>query len=370
MIQVAKPYLDEEELKNIGEVLKTGWLGMGDRVFKFENELKGMFKRKHAICVNTGTTAIHIALDSLGIGPGDEVIVPSFTFVASAQAILMCDAKPVFCDIEPEDLNIDVSHLKKLLTKKTKAVIPVHYGGAPCRMDDILKIAKEKKLHVVEDAAHAFGSKYQDKLIGSFGDVTCFSFDPIKNITCGEGGAVLLDDDKTADIIMKKRILGIDKDTWNRYKHQRSWFYEVHMKGYRYHMSNINAAVGLVQLKKFDMLSNKRKEIAKLYDEELSKVKGISLLRHDYEKIVPFNYTILADKRDDLMRFLEAKGVGTVINYIPCHVHPLFNKEKISLPNTDAAYKRIVSIPLHAGLTVDEVKTVIKSIKDFYTEKA
>lgn len=366
MINAAKPLLGKEELDAVAEVFKTGWLGMGDRVFKFETELKNLFGRKHAVCVNTGTTAIHLALDSIGIKEGDEVIVPSLTFIGSIQPILMCGAKPVFCDVESDDLNISVKHLRSLLTKKTRAIIPVHYGGEPCAMDEILDIAKKCGAHVVEDAAHAFGSKYKGKLLGSFGDITCFSFDPIKNLTCGEGGAILLDDDKTADIIIKKRILGIDKDTWNRYQHKRNWSYEVHLKGYRYHMSNINAAIGLVQLQKFGKFAARRREIARFYDKNLTGIKGLRFLKHNYDEAAPFNYTILADRRDELMVYLEGKGIGTVINYIPNHDQPLFGGIKVDLPNTEKAYKDMVSIPMHAGLSDEDIKTVVGAIKDFY----
>lgn len=366
MINAAKPVIGKEELDEVRKVFETGWLGMGDRVFQFENELKTMFARKHAICVNTGTSAIHIALDSLGIKSGDEVIVPSLTFIGSIQPILICGAKPVFCDIEPDDLNVSVKHIISLITKKTKAIIPVHYGGAPCDMDELLAIGKKNKISIVEDAAHAFGSSYKGKLIGSFGDITCFSFDPIKNLTCGEGGAILLDDDKIAEMIVRKRILGIDKDTWNRYKHKRNWFYEVQEIGYRYHMSNINAAIGLVQLKKVKGAAAKRQEIAGFYDKNLSGLKKVKLLKHDYAETVPFNYTILAEKRDELMVHLEKNGIGTIINYIPNHIQPLFVKEKVRLPNTEAAYKDMVSIPMHAGLTITDAETVVRAIKEFY----
>lgn len=366
MISAARPVIGKEELEEVKKVFETGWLGMGDRVFQFENELKTKFGRKHAICVNNGTAAIHIALDSSGIKAGDEVIVPSLTFIATIQPVLMCGARPVFCDIELDDLNISVKRVKSLITKKTKAVIPVHYGGSPCDMDKLLAMGRKNNIRIIEDAAHAFGSFYKDRLIGSFGDIACFSFDPIKNLTCGEGGAVLLDDERAADIIIKKRILGIDKDTWNRYKHKRSWFYEVQDVGYRYHMSNINAAIGLAQLKRVSAAAARRQRIAEFYDMGLSGLKKIRLLKHDYGKIVPFNYTILAEDRDGLMAYLDKHGIGTLINYIPNHIQPLFKKHKVSLPNTESAYKAMVSIPMHAGLTDEDIQIVVDTIKKFY----
>lgn len=370
MINVAKPSTGKAELDSIEAVLKTGWLGMGDKVFQFENELKKIFKRKYVIGVNTGTTAIHLALDALGVKDSDEVIVPSLTFIGTVQPILLCRARPVFCDIELDDLNMSAKHLKRLITKRTKVIMPVHYGGVPCNMDEILNIGKEFGINIVEDAAHAFGSKYNGRLIGSFGDIACFSFDPIKNITCGEGGAIALDDDCMAEDMIKKRILGVDKDTWTRYKHKRNWFYEVHVKGYRYHMSNINAAIGIAQLKKFDAFAKKRCSIAKFYDRELSSLKGLRILRHDLNQTVPFNYTILAERRDDLMGHLKRRGIGTVINYIPNHMQPIFADIRAKLPNTEAAYKKIVSIPLHAAMTPREAVTVVKAIKKFYKHES
>jgi len=366
MIQVAKPLVGKEELANIAGVLKTGWFGMGERVFQLEDKLKKMFKRKYAICVNTGTNALHLALDSMGIKKGDEVIVPSLTYIGTVQPVVMCGARPVFCDVGMSDLNISVRYLKKLITKKTKAIIPVHYGGMPCRMTAILKLARKQNIRVVEDAAHAFGSRYNNKLVGSFGDITCFSFDPIKNVTCGEGGVILLDDDKLAGMIVKKRILGVDKDTWNRYKHERSWFYEVQTKGFRYHMSNINAAIGLAQLKKLNKLARARQKIAKFYDKKLSGTREIKILKHDYETTIPFNYTVFAGRRDELMEFLKKKGIGTVINYIPNHLQPLFRNKREKLPNTEEAYKKIVSIPMHSALTLGEARMVVNAIKKFY----
>ncbi|MCQ9207531.1 MAG: DegT/DnrJ/EryC1/StrS family aminotransferase [Omnitrophica bacterium] len=369
MIQVARPLLGKAELDSVDRVLKTGWLGMGDKVFQFETKLKEMFKRKHAICVNTGTTALHLALDAIGLKKGDEVIVPSFTFVATVQPIVMCGGIPRFCDIRTEDLNMDVRHAGKLISKKTKAIIPVHYGGAPCNMSEILKLAKKHRLRVIEDAAHAFGSRYNGRLIGSFGDITCFSFDPIKTITCGEGGAILLDDRGLSETVTKKRMLGIDKDTWSRYKHKRSWFYEVHMKGYRYHMGNMNAAIGIAQLAKFKKFAKKRKQIAKFYDDKLSNLGAVRIIKRNYSSITPFNYTILAEERDRLMEFLNGKGIITAINYIPNHLQPFFKRNKASLPNTESVYEKILSIPLHAALRLRDAEFVAETIKDFYRKK-
>lgn len=368
-LPLSRPSIGRCELKAVNKVFKSCWLGMGKEVFDFENSLKKLFNRKYAIAVTTGTSAIHIALDSIGLKRGDEVIVPSLTFTGSVQPIVLCGAKPVFCDVERETLNVSRRLIEKKITKKTKAIIIVHYGGLPCDMDEILKLGRAYRIRVIEDAAHALGSHYKNRLIGSFGDITCFSFDPIKIITCGEGGAVVLDDRKTGELVIKKRILGIDRDTWNRYKHKRSWFYSVKETGFRYHMSNINAAIGLVQLRKMGSFIKERCEIARCYDSGLGGTKNIQIIERDYLKVAPFNYTVLAEKRDALMSYLERSGITTGINYMPNHIQPIFRSKKISLPNTEYLYGKIISLPLYAGMKRREAEYVIRKIKDFYREK-
>jgi len=227
MIPVQRPCIGKEELEAVGKVFETGWLGMGSVTKEFEDAVREFIGTENVIAVNTGTTALHLAFDAIGLGPGDEVIVPSLTYVATIQAITATGATPVFCDIKEDTLNMDVNDVKKKITKRTKAIVPVHYRGIPCDMDSILTLAEQFKLRIVEDAAHAFGSYYKGKRIGSFGDITCFSFDPIKNITCGEGGMIITQNSKLLDIMQRKRILGIDKDTWSRYQNKRSWFYDV-----------------------------------------------------------------------------------------------------------------------------------------------
>jgi len=274
------------------KVFSTGWLGLGSTVFEFENKLKDYLGAKHVLAVNTGTTALHIALDAFGIKDGDEVIVPSLTFCASIQVITALGARPVFCEINPDNLNIDVTDVKKKITKNTTAILPVHYCGQACDMDALMEIGKNRNIFIIEDAAHAFGSSYQGKKIGSFGDATCFSFDPIKNLTCGEGGAVALSDDATAELIRTKRILGIDKDTWHRYRNERAWFYEVTTQGYRYHMSNINAAIGIAQLMKFEIFIQRKKDIVQKYNDAFMKIDRLKILSWNLTETAPFTYIV------------------------------------------------------------------------------
>ncbi|UCD54809.1 MAG: DegT/DnrJ/EryC1/StrS family aminotransferase, partial [Candidatus Omnitrophota bacterium] len=270
---------------------------------------------------------------------------------------------------------IDIEDAEKRITGRTKAILAVHYGGMPCNMDRLLEIGKKKKIRIVEDAAHAFGSLYKGKKIGGFGDVACFSFDPIKNLTCGEGGCVTLNDARLAGILRKKRLLGITRDTWMRYKNKRSWFYEVVTEGYRYHMSNINASIGLAQFKKFEKFIEKKKYIVKEYDGFFRGIKGIGLLRRNYIESAPFNYTIKIfdpnrkNIRDGFIHYMAKRGISIGINYIPNHIQPFFRKFRKKLPVTERVWKEIVSLPLYYDMTKAELKKVRYSVKRFMEGK-
>ena len=364
-IPVSRPSLGEEELAAVRKVFLSGWLGLGADVLEFEKALAGFLGASQVVCTNTGTTALHLALDALGIGPGDEVILPSLTFVASAQAVSATGARPVFCDIRPEDLNIDVEDARGRVTPRTKAIVPVHYRGIPCDMDALSDLGADRGIHVVEDAAHAFGSSYRGKRIGSFGEMACFSFDPIKNITCGEGGAVVFRDGGLLERIQQKRILGIDKDTWSRYRNERSWFYDVVTRGFRYHMSNINAAIGLVQIRKFEAMNRRKIEVARRYDEAFGDLDGIELLENQgYNGIGLFAYMVkVRPHRNELMDYLAARGVGSGVHYIPSHLFSYFRQEGLVLPETERVYQEILSLPLFPDITDEQVDRVINEVQ-------
>jgi dTDP-4-amino-4,6-dideoxygalactose transaminase len=368
MIPVSRPSMGHEELNEVKKVFDTGWLGLGATVFEFENRIKEYLPAHNVVAVNTGTSALHVALDAFGVTEGDEVIVPSLTFCASIQVITALGARPVFCEINPGNLNMDVSDVKTRITKKTKAIMPVHYCGQACDMDALMEIGRNRNIAIIEDAAHAFGSSYMGKKIGSFGDATCFSFDPIKNLTCGEGGAVALADDTIAEIIRTKRILGIDKDTWHRYRNERAWFYEVTMQGHRYHMSNINAAIGLVQLKKIELFIQKKKEIVQKYNDAFKNIDGLKILSWNLNETAPFTYIIrvLNGVREDLIAFLKENGIGTGIHYIPNHLQPFFRSFAMSLPVTEQIGEEILTLPLYYDMKEDDISLVIKSVTAFF----
>ena len=365
MIKVSQGILGAEELAQVKEAFGYGYFGMAYKTVEFEEGLKKYLGAKHVIAVNNCTSALHLAMDALGIGKGDEVILPSLTFIGAFQATTATGATPVPVDIYPDTLLIDIEDVKRKITPRTKAIMPVHYTGNPCNIDALAKIAAEHKLRIIEDAAHAFGSYYQGKKIGSFGDIICFSFDSIKNITCGEGGAVICQEEELADILRQKRLCGQKRPTqastvWK----ERSPIFEVNMQGYRYHMSNINAGIGLAQLKKIDSFIARRREICCKYDNVFKNIPEINCLPINYDNVAPHIYVIRVKNglRDKLMEYLKNLDIETGINYMPNHLHKFFSRKKVSLPETEKAYKEILTIPLHCGLSDNDVDKVIQGI--------
>lgn len=368
-IKVSMGCLGEEELAEVQAAFEYGYFGLASKVTEFEQQLAQYLGAERVIATNTGTSALHLALNTLGIGPGDEVIVPSLTFVGSFQAISATGATPVACEISPDTLLLDVEDARNRITSQTKAIMPVHYAGNPCDMGALLEVSDHYGLRIVEDAAHAFGSTYYGRKIGSFGDITCFSFDSIKNITCGEGGAIVCRDPQLVDLARQKRLLGMDRKShagasWK----ERSWFFDVKTQGFRYHMSNINAAIGLAQLKKVDRFIARRREICRRYDQAFSDTLGIQRLRINYDEAAPHIYVVRVKdgRRDALMQFLKDRDVETGINYIPNHLHSYFKQDGLSLAQSEEAYKEILTLPLHYCLSNADVEAVIDSAIEFF----
>lgn len=365
-IPLQLPSIGEEEVDAVRTVFNSRWLGLGSVVKEFEDAVKDLVGARNVIAVNTGTSAIHVALEAFGVGKGDEVIVPSLTFVATIQAIIQTGAVPVFCDVDENTLNMGIEDVKKRITPRTKVVLPVHYGGLPCEMDALTSFCADRNLLLVEDACHAFGSKYKGRFIGTFGNATCFSFDPIKNITCGEGGAVCTENDQVAESIRTKRILGIEKETWRRYREQRGWFYEVTTPGYRYHMSNINAAIGLCQLRKLERFMEKKRHYVKKYDDAFKGISEIRLLTRNYEETAPFFYVVRMKNRDAFTDFLKDQDIDVGVHYIPNHLQPLFSAHAFDLPVTDMVWKEIVTLPLYYDMTDEVFDTVVSKVREFF----
>jgi dTDP-4-amino-4,6-dideoxygalactose transaminase len=372
MIRVSRGCLGDEELAAVRHVFDGGYFGMGSQVFEFEAALRNYLGAAEVVATNTGTSALHLALDALGIGEGDEVIVPSLTFVASFQAIHATGATPVPCDVTPGTLLIDLADAERRITPKTKALMPVHYAGNPCDMDALHALKERYRLRIVEDAAHAFGATFKGRKIGSFGDVACFSFDSIKNITCGEGGAAVCREEALADLIRQKRLLGMDrKSPFPAGGMEQKWQVRITTRGYRCHMSNINAAIGLEQLKKVDRFIARRREICRAYERAFRQLEGLERLAVPYDEAAPHIYVIRVreGRRDALMQFLKAKDIETGINYVPNHLHAYFQSDGLALPAAESAYKEILTLPLHCALSDDDVGCVISSVRAFFGER-
>ncbi len=365
IIRLSKSCIGDAEKKAVIGVLDREYLGMGVEVQEFEKMLEAFFGRK-VVCVANGTAALQLALQACGIGNGDEVLVPSLTYVASYQAISATGATPVSCDIDPETYFIDWRDAEKRCTNKTKAIMPVHYSGGIGNLDDLYKFAKRRNLKVIEDAAHAFGTTWQGKNIGGFGDIACFSFDGIKNITSGEGGCITSNDENIIRNIRDSRLLGVEKDTENRYAGKRSWEFDVNAQGWRYHMSNIMAAIGIEQLKRFGEFAIIRQERAKLYDSILSGVEKIKPLKRDYNTVVPHIYVVRIigmKNRHEIQSKLLELGIQTGIHYQPNHMLSFYKKEgEIQLPVTEAIYPELLTLPLHPQISEIEVKYVVDNL--------
>lgn len=367
-IRLSKSVVGILEKEALHAVIDNGYLGMGSFVQEFESKLRDYLGAKHVICVCSGTAALHLALMSIGLKQDDEVLVQSLTFLASFQAITAASAKPVPCEISPETCTIDLKDAAKKISDKTKAIMPVHYGSRVGNLDDIYEFAEKNNLSVVEDAAHAFGTVYKNKKVGSFGNIACFSFDGIKNITSGEGGAVVTNDDKVAQFVKDARLLGVEKDTEKRYQGMRSWEFDVTHQGYRYHMSNLFAAIGLVQFERFNKeFKPKRQILARKYHEVFEKISGIILFPNDYDEIVPhiFPIRVLNNKRDGLRKHLLDNNIECGIHYFPNHLLSYYGARKGELPITEQIYGELLSLPLHPDLTEKDQERVISCVVEW-----
>ena len=368
MIRLSKSCIGEAEKKAVLGVLDREFLGMGEEVRQFEQELSAFFGRP-AVCVVNGTAALQLALQASGIGKRDEVLVQSLTYVASFQAISAIGAKPVACDVDPETLCLDWKDAEKRLTPKTKAVMPVHYSGGVGKLDEIYAFAEKHRLRVIEDAAHAFGTVYQGKKVGGFGDIACFSFDGIKNITSGEGGCIVTDDEEVLHIVRDTRLLGVEKDTEQRYSGKRSWQFDVKKQGWRYHMSNIMAAIGSEQLKSFPEIVGKRRTLAKHYDSLFFNHVQIQPLARDYETVVPHIYVVRIKGMNNLSILqarLSKKGIQTGRHYKPNHWLSLYsNEQEASLPVTEDVFSELLSLPMHPNLLEGEIEFIVDSLLNF-----
>jgi dTDP-4-amino-4,6-dideoxygalactose transaminase len=365
-VRLSKSSITQAEKDAVLKVLDKEHLGMGEEVCEFEQKIKHYLRTDmDVVCVNTGTSALHLALSALNIKSGDEVLVPSLTYIASFQAISATGAKPVSCEVSPETLFIDVNDARKKITNKTKAIMPVHYASSSKGMSRVYQLAEEFGLRVVEDAAQAFGSQRDGEVIGVTGDIVCFSFDGIKNITSGEGGAILSKDKVFIQKVQDGRLLGVVKDTEERFKKQRSWDFDVTYQGFRYHMSNIMAAIGIVQIDRIEEFRVKRKGIAKKYIKELKKIKEVDFFDFNFDEILPHIFVVKVKDRDGLRDHLTINDIESGVHYKPNH---LLSKYKLNdkLPITENIYKEILTLPCHFDLTSEEQNFIVTKIIEYY----
>jgi dTDP-4-amino-4,6-dideoxygalactose transaminase len=371
-IPVFVPSIGVDTLKHLLDAFDVGWLGMGNTTLAFEEQLAEWLglDGRYVVCANTGTSAAHLALRAAGVGPGDEVITPSFNYVADHQSIRATGADVVMCDIRDDDLGIDIASAESMITKRTKAIVPLHFAGIPCRIDEVYALARRHGLRVIEDACHAFGSTVDGAKIGSTGDLQFFSFDPVKIITSIDGGAIVTSSRDEFEAMRNMRLLGVDKDTTLRYQNARAWEYDVVSEGYRYHMTNIFASVGVSQLKRADEFIAKRQKICTRYSAAFSEIPGLRVLRTDYVDVGPFIYSVrvLDGQREALIAHLKALDVEVGIHFVPVHKHTYFANARCSpMPVTDQVVDEVLTLPLHSLMLEEDVRRVIDGVQSFFS---
>jgi perosamine synthetase len=373
------PEIGDDEIQSVVETLRSGWLTTGPKVRQFEENLASYIGCKETIAVNSGTAALHLALEAAGVKANDEVLVPTMTFAATAEVVLYLNAKPVLIDCQPDTLNIDSQQIEKHISPKTKAIIPVHMGGQPCEMDPILQIATRHRLTVIEDAAHALPAYYNGRKVGTIGDMTCFSFYATKTITTGEGGMLATHNQEFADRARIMSLHGISKDAWKRYTAEGSWYYEIISPGYKYNLTDIAAAIGIEQLKKCDGYWQGRQRLAAMYDEGFAELAEIerptvgSNGQHAWHLyIIQLQLERLRITRNEFIEALRQKNIGTSVHFIPLHLHPYYRNtlghKPTDFPAATAAFDRIISLPIYPKMTDADISRVIDAVREIVKE--
>ena len=371
--------LGEEEVKAVAEVIRSGWLTMGGKTFEFERQFAAYVGATHAISVSSCTAALHLALEAIGLTRDDEVLVPTMTFTASAEVVTYFGARPVFVDIDSLSLNMDPSDAERKITSRTKAIIPVHLAGVPCDMAEILDLAEKHHLHVIEDAAHAVPSSYRGKRIGIISELTAFSFYATKTLTTGEGGMITTENEKYARRLQMMRLHGISRDAWKRYSAEGSWFYEVLETGYKYNLTDIQAALGLAQLAKCDDMRSARERIATRYTVAFQSHEALEVPNVATDRSTSWHLYVLRLRlerlRIDRNRFISEladRGVSTSVHFIPLHLQPVYQRDygykAGDLPGAEREYHRSLSLPIYSGLRDEEVEQVIIAVSDVANE--
>lgn len=363
-IPYGKQWIEEDDIEAVVEVLRSDWLTQGPKVEEFEKAVAEYCGVQYAVAVSSGTAALHAAYAVAGIREGDEVITTSLTFSGTANGVVYCGGTPILCDIEADTLNIDPSEIVKKITPKTKAIAPVDFAGHPCAYEEIVKIAKEHNLLVIEDAAHALGSTYKEKKIGTIADMTILSFHPVKAITTGEGGMVLTNNKDFYEKLKVFRHHGIVKKP-----EQGGWYYEIENLGYNYRLTDMQCALGLSQLKKLDRFVARRREIVTQYNKAFESIEAITLpTEKDYAKSAyhVFIIQVRADRRK-IFEALQQESIGVQVHYVPVHFLPFYQRKfgykKGDFPVTESYYERAITLPLFPKMADSDVERVIKAVK-------
>jgi len=382
----ARPSIGEGEIAEVVDSLRSGWVTTGPKVKRFELAFAEYIGSRHAVAVSSCTAGLHIALTALGIGPGDEVIVPSLTFCSTANVVVHLGARPVLVDVG-HDFNIAPQAVVNAITSRTKAIMPVHYGGQACDLKAIYEIARQHKLAVVEDAAHAVGSSYNGRKIGSSSlfesmmdgsvvrSAAVFSFYATKNMTTGEGGMIAASDDDLANKMRLLSLHGMSLDAWKRYSNAGSWYYEVVLPGYKNNMTDIQASLGIHQLRRLDGFIKARQRYAKIYDDAFSELDEIQLpiahpeRNHAYHLyVMRLDLERLCIDRSQFIEELKARNIGTSVHFIPVHLHPFYRQRfgyrRGDLPTAEYLYDRIISLPLCPSMTDADVQDVIAAVTE------
>ncbi len=373
-IRLFKPYIGKEELENIKDVFDRAWLGLGPKVSEFEIEWCKYIEIKTSIAVNSATAALHLALNAYHFKEGSKVLIPAITFASTATAILYNRLEPIFVDVNAETISISLQDLEKKYDKNCVAVIPVHMGGHPVPMDELMEFAKSKNLAVIEDCAHCAGGEFKGCKLGTWGDIGCFSFEEKKCMTTGDGGMICSDDEDLITPLRSYRWVGIDKDTWKRakgytdsaYLNAMHWYYEIAVLGYKYNMNDLAASIGLAQLKKLDWMNERRRQCIKRYLQGVKNLKNIKpLVPYEPDNYVYWIFGVRCDRRDDLIIHLKSKGIATGVHYMPLPLHPLFKSYDYGCENSNKIWKTFVTLPLFAELTNEEINYVVDALSEF-----
>lgn len=365
--------IDEAEIEEVTATLRSAWLTTGPKVQTFQQRLAEYVGAPHAVAVNSATAGLHLVLAALGIGPGDEVITSPMTFCATAEVVEYQRATPVFVDIDPATHNLDPHQLEAAVTPRTRVILPVHFGGHPCPMDEILEIARRHALFVLEDAAHAVGARYRDRYVGNLSDATVFSFYATKNMTTGEGGMITCASAELAERLRMLSLHGISRDAWKRYSAEGSWYYEVRYLGYKYNLTDIAAALGLCQLAKLERFNARRRELAARYNAAFAELGEVTTLtvrpevetaQHLY--VIKLGLDRLTVDRATFIEALRAEGIGASVHFIPVHLHPYY-REKYgyapgAFPVAEQAYEQSISLPLYPRMSDQDADDVILAV--------